>query len=493
MQNKKISSNLVYSLLIQISSLIAPLITSPYIARVLSPELIGDYSFTFANSNYFTLLECLGLTLYGMIETAKIRDDKKKLSKLFWEISLIKLFFTIVCVVVFFIAFVCLGGQNLRQLYLIMIFNLLAVGIDTTWLLNGLEEFKITAIRSIAVRVINIFLILFFVKSKEDIIKYALIMQGSTFVSYAVMFPTTIKRITFVPLKELNIWRHLKPSLVYFVPGIITTVFQSTDKSILGIFSTSYEVGVYEQACKICQLFACMISAVSNTILPRAAYLHSNSDKKAESEMLFKTSIRICLFAALPICFGASAIADSFIPVFFGSGYEKSALLLKILCINIFFIALSNFYGQQALMARGKQKEYNISITISAVVNVALNLALVKAFQSTGVSIASAAAGLISFMIISHYGKDMMSLRTAFCISRKYLAAAALMFICIFKIHFESNSLTVLVQIPIGILVYFTALVIFKEDLLSLAMEQIRKKRAFFIKSPKGSNNSDQK
>lgn len=477
MKDKKISNNLVYSLLIQISGLIAPLITSPYIARVLSPELIGDYSFTLANSNYFTLIECLGLPLYGMIEAAKVRDDKKKLSKLFWEISLIKIFLTIICVIVYVGMFVCSGNQNLRHLYIIMIFNLIAVGLDTTWILNGLEEFKVTAIRSIAVRIINIFLILLFVKSEHDIITYALIMQGSTFISYAVMFPTVLKKIGEISLKELNIWRHIKPSLIYFVPGIITTIFQSTDKSILGIFSTSYEVGVYEQACKICQLFACMISAVSNAILPRAAYLNSNTEKNSESEKLFKTSIRICSFAALPICFGASAIADSFIPVFFGAGYEKSAVLLKILCINVFFIALSNFYGQQALMARGKQKEYNISITVSAFANVAINLVLVQSLESVGVSIASAVAGLISFLMISYYGKDMLPLPAAIKMSHKYLAAAVLMFICIFKIVFNSNYLTVLVQIISGVLIYFAVLIVLKEKIVISVLERIRNKQ----------------
>lgn len=473
MKNKKITSNLIYSLIIQISGFVTPLITSPYVARVLSPELIGDYSFTLANSNYFTLLECLGLTLYGTIEVAKVRDNKEKLSKLFWEIFLLKLFLFMISIIPFLIIFVCLGSGKLKQLYLVMIFNLAAVGIDTTWFLNGLEEFKVTAIRNVFVRIINVFFILLFVKGENDIIKYAIIMQGSTFISYAVMLPAAICKIDYVP--KLNIWKHIKVSITYFVPGIITTIFSSTDKSILGFFTTSYEVGVYEQAHKICQLFSGMISAISNAILPRAAYLNANADSTEESEKLFRMSVRICLFSALPICFGASAIADNFIPIFFGKGYEKSAILLKILCVNVFFIALSNFYGQQALMARGKQKEYNVSITISAVVNVAINLIMVQNFESIGVSIASVISGAISFWLISYYGKDMMSLSKVVDISKKFLIAASIMFLCIFKLNIGNNGLTVLVQIAAGIVVYIIILLILKEEIIFLTLNKARR------------------
>lgn len=480
MKSNRISINLIYSLIVQISGFVTPLVTSPYVARALSPELIGDYSFTLANSNYFAMFECMGLSLYGMIETAKARDDKEKLSNLFWEISLLKLLLTAVSIGIF-IVFICFSAERHKQLYLIMIFNLIAVGIDTTWFLSGLEEFKITAIRSVAIRVITVVLILCFVKSESDIVKYAAIMQSSTFVSYAVMFPAAVRKTVFISLRELNPWKHIKVSLVYFVPGIITTIFSSTDKSILGFFATSYEVGVYEQAQKICQLFVGMISAVSNAILPRAAYFNSNGGKTVESEKLFKTSVQICYITALPICFGISAIADNFIPLFFGAGYEKSAVLLKILCVNVFFIALSNFYGQQALIARGKQKEYNISVTISALANVVMNLIMVKDFESPGVSAASAISAAIGLLMISYYGKDMMSLSMTIGISKKYLAAAVLMFLCIFRLNIINSWFTVVVQIVTGAAIYAIILIILKEEFVCQRLAKIRNRSRFLL------------
>lgn len=476
MKEKTIFKNILYSLLVQISSIIVPLITSPYIARVFNADLIGQYSYTLANSNYFAMFETLGLTLYGMIEIAKVKNDKFERSKIFWEISLIKLFLTIICSISYIFTFIFYKSSDDRLFYIIMLMNLLSVGMDTTWFLNGLEDFKTTALRNIFVRIANVILIFTLIKSPNDILLYSIIMQGSTLASYFTILPSVKKQICFVNISSLSFKRYFRPALVYFVPGFITTLFSSADKTILGMFSSNYEVGIYEQASKICTLLSSVISGISNVLLPRAAYLSNASESNEESIKLFRNSIRVACLGGLAICIGVEAISNVFVRVFFGEGYDKSSIILQILCINVFFVSISNFYGQQALMARGKQKEYNISICAAVIINLIGNLVLVKNYESVGVSIASAASAIVEFIFIYSYGKDMLTLKEMMGYIWKYVLAAMVMYFVVINVQFSNEFASLIAKILTGAFTYFFCLLILKDEFVSFILNRRKKK-----------------
>lgn len=476
MKEKKISYNIIYSVLMQTASVIAPLIVSPYIARVLSAELIGNYSYTLANSSYFVLIECLGLSLYGTIKTAMIRDDKRELSKFFWEIFWLKFILMIICSGAYMIWISTYEAGTLKKLYYAMLLNVISGGVDVSWFLNGIEEFKVNAIRTMLVRLINIIMILALIKSEKDLVLYAIIMQLSTLIGYVVVYPAVLKRIQWIKFSELNLKRHLKPSMVYFVPGLINTIFASTDKTILGaVGKNAYEIGVYEQANKICQISMSMLNAVSNAILPRVAYLYSNSDNRKTKDFLM-VSISGAALIAFPMTFGVSAIANDFVPAFFGRGYDKSAELLKILCLNVLFVVLSNFIAQQCLIARAKQKEYNIAISTSAILNVALNLILVRNMKSVGVALASVIASLAILLMVVNYSKDLINLKEILNISWRYFVASVVMYISIFKINLHDHWMTIIGQVIVGIIIYFVVLIILKDTTIRKVLKQGEKK-----------------
>ena len=475
MKEKKLSNNIIYSIVMQTAGVIAPLIISPYIARVLSAELIGDYSYTLANSSYFVLAECLGFSLYGTIKIAAVRDDKKELSRIFWEIFWIKIILMLICLSLYMLWISRYETGTTKALYYVMAINIISGGVDVTWFLNGIEEFRISALRTIFVRLINVVMIVTLVKSEKDLILYALIMQLSTLIGYVIVYPTLIKNVQWFKFNKLHFRQHVKASIVYFVPGLINTIFASTDKTILGaIGKKAYEVGVYEQANKICQLSMSMLNAVSNAILPRVTYLYSNKEA-AKTRDFLKTSICGAALIAFPMTFGICAISNDFVPAFFGSGYDKSACLLKILCWNVLLVVLSNFIAQQCLIARGKQKEYNIAISISAILNVALNLLLVQKMQSIGVSIASVMASFVILLIIINYAKDMIDLKGILSISWHYFAASIIMYFIIFKINLHDHWTTIVVQVCIGAILYFVILVGFKDPIIRKVIKQNEK------------------
>lgn len=464
MINNKISTNIIYNVLNQAVSLVVPLILSPYIARVLSAELIGDYSFALANSSYFVLIETLGLPLYGMLKVSANRNDKDYISAMYAEITVAKIFLMFFCVSIYMIMFVFFEKTS-KVLCCIMVSNIISAGIDSTWFLMGVEDFKTTALRNIVVRIITILLIFLFVKSKEDFLIYAIIMQGSNLISYIVLLPQVKKYVIAVKINYQKIFMHIKNSMLYFVPGIINTIFTSADKTVLGVFSNKYEVGVYEEASKITTMCISVINSISNVILPRVTYLNNNANKDESKKFLLKT-LRFASIISFAISAGILCVADEFVPVFFGNGYEKSSVLIKIMALNVLVSILSNYLGQQCLIANNKQKEYNIAISSSAILNVIMNLCLVHAFQSVGVSFASTISGIAIFILIILYSRDTIRPIEIFDMTWKSLISAIMMIFISYYIPSKISIYGLLLKVFLCAISYFLTLIICREKLI---------------------------
>lgn len=457
---KKISANIIYNILNQVVTLIVPLILSPYVARVLSAELIGEYSYALANSSYFVLIESLGLSLYGMLKISSNRDNKEFISAIFKEIMIAKILLMVIFVAVYIITFVIFANSN-KLLCMIMVLNIISTGIDSTWFLMGMEDFKTTTLRNIMVRIVNVILIITLVKSENDFLTYALIMQSSNVLSFIVVFPTVKKYIMPVSASYKRIIEHIRNSIVYFVPGIINTIFTSADKTVLGAFANNYEVGVYEQASKISTLCGSVINSVSNVVLPRVTYLNHNASKDESKKILVKT-LKYASIVSIAVSAGIICVADEFVPLFFGLGYDKSSVLLKILSVNVLMNVLANYIGQQCLVATNKQREYNIAIAAGAVLNLLMNILLVKSLQSEGVSLASAFSAIITFVMIIYFSKDTINIKDVVKITWKANVSAAIMIAASFLVKIDSLVGSLIAKTFLGAFAYVLVLILLR-------------------------------
>lgn len=464
MKNNKISTNIFYNVLNQVVSLVVPLIISPYIARVLSAELIGDYSFALANSSYFVLIETLGLPLYGMLKVSANRNDKECISALYIEIMLAKLMLMIICIFAYILLFIVFFNVN-KELCLIMILNIFSAGIDSTWFLTGVEDFKTTTIRNIIVRIVSVFLILLFVKSQNDLLVYALIMQSSNAFSYIIICPVVKKYIMLVKPAYSRIIQHIKKSLIYFIPGIVNTVFTYADKTVLGAFANSYEVGVYEQSTKITSLCGSVINSVSSVLLPRVTYLNYNSNKEESKKFLLK-SLGYAFLVSSAVSAGIACISVEFVPVFFGPGYEKSSVLLKILSVNVVMTVLANYMGQQCLVSNNSQREYNFAIVVGSVINLVMNMLLVNTLQSVGVSLASSFSSIVVFVLVLYFSKKIISINDVIKMTWKSTIAVLVMIMTVIIVKTDSNTLTIILKVIIGSLSYFATLLVLREKMI---------------------------
>lgn len=475
MGKNTIVKNISYNIVNQIVSLIVPLVSAPYIARIFNPELIGAYSYALANSSYFVLLENLGFALYGQIKIASVMDDSKARSTAFKEIYILKLVLMTISLTLYCIVVLTVDDFVAKKLGAIMIINILANGIDVTWFFNGVEAFKTIAIRNIIVRMISLVLVLLAVREESDIYIYAIIMQGAALIAYLLVLPLLKKYIVYSNTENLCIKRHLKPAMIYFIPGLVTTIFSSTDKSMLGIICNNYEVGVYEQANKISQLCMSAISAIGNVLMPRATYLYHRGNGSLEADKLFYKSIKIVLLISLPVTLGISAISEEFIPLFLGKGYEKSALLLVGLSLNVLILSLNNLCGQQCLIARDRQRSYNISVIVPAIVNVMFNWILIPLMQSIGAVIASVFASIVTMAMILTASSDMITVKKLVRLSWKYMVASVFMYgVVKYCMLFRADHILGLaIHILIGIVLYIGFLIVMKEELIYILIKKV--------------------
>ena len=270
MKKKSITKNYIYNLSYQILIIFLPLITTPYVSRVLGAENVGIYGYTLSIVTYFVLFGALGISMYAQREIAYVQSDIKERSKIFFEIIIFRFITMFVSIFLYYIFFV--NGNNYQNYYFILIMELVSTCFDISWFFQGLEEFKKTVIRNIIVKLISFICILVFVKTKNDLSIYILIYVLSNFIGNMSLWMYLPKYIEKIKINELNIFKHLKPTLWLFIPQIAMQIYTVLDKTMIGtIIEDKSEVGYYEQAQKIVKLCLTLVTSLGIVMVPRMA------------------------------------------------------------------------------------------------------------------------------------------------------------------------------------------------------------------------------
>ena len=248
MNNPK--KNFIYTIIYQMLIIIIPLITAPYLARVIGAKGVGIYSYTYSIVYYFMLLTMLGVNNYGNRTIAKVRDNKIKLSKNFWSIYIIQLTMGIIMLIIYF-GYVMFFDNQYKNIALLQSLYIVSSILDINWFFFGLEEFKKTITRSSFVKISNVILIFIFIKTKSDVWKYTIIMAGMTCISQWILWVFIKNKISFVKIKLSDITKHIKPNLVLFIPVIAVSLYKIMDKIMLGSLINVTEVGFYDISYKL--------------------------------------------------------------------------------------------------------------------------------------------------------------------------------------------------------------------------------------------------
>lgn len=467
-----VKKNYLYNLLYQMTSVLLPVLTIPYVSRVLSTDGIGINTVTYANTQYFILLGSLGISIYATKKIATIREKKDKLKKTFWEIFSIQFTGCILAYVVFALTL----GQSHKYgvFYMLQGFYILAAAVDISWYFLGIENFKNASLRSFFAKIISVILIFIFVKTRDDLWKYILINAGTMFVGQLIMWFYVGKDMLKVKeIGKLKIAIHIMPILALFVPQIATQVYTVLDKTMIDLFKGAVEAGYYDQSQKIVRILLSVVTSLGIVMLPRIANLFSKDDLNEVKKSLRKAFVVIS-FLSIPITFGLIGISDKFVPILFGNEFLSVIPLTKISPVLVIIIGLGNVFGTQYLLAIGKNKEYTASVCIGALVNFCFNLLLIPRFAAMGAVIATVSAEL-SIALIQFWFARVVFDFTWIKETYKYWVSGILM-LAIVRLVGNVTPISILfivLQIAIGSLVYFISLIILRDKFLFEAIENV--------------------
>lgn len=476
MKRQSITVNYILNTAYQVLTLITPIVTAPYISRVLGAEGVGVYSYTSAVVAFFGLFAVLGTTVYGQRTIAQCRDDKSMRSKNFWEIELLSLLSTAVCLAAWFI-FILISPEY-KFIFLIFTIELLSKGFDISWFYAGLERFSFIVVRNTVIKIAGVLLLFLLVKNSDQVWVYIAILSVSNFLGNISMWLPLRKLVSRIRLRDVRMKEHFRQTMIYFVPTIAASVYTYLDKVMIGWFTEgTSENGYYEQANRIIKIGYTVLISLNTVMSSRMSYLFALSKEK-EIKNKLENALAFIITIGLPVVCGISCIAANFVPWFFGEGFEKVIFLMILSSPLVIILSMHNFLSSQYLVPSGQRARSTKGVFIGAAVNFCLNLCLVPFFQSVGAVIATLIAETSICVVYFYMSRDYVPPKLILKYLPKQLIAAAAMSAVVIIIgsgHRGSILITV-VQIIAGGAVYFGALLLLREKFILGFFERVLQK-----------------
>lgn len=398
------AGNAVFAIISQMITTLTPLITTPFVTRMLGASNLGIFVHTLTMVQYFQMFANLGIVNYGTRTLAEDGGDVLKISKHFWEIFGMQVINTSVFFLAYCIYLLILPAGS-RMIALIQILWIAGAFVDLNWFFYGIEEIRLTAIRDLLIKVLTIAGIFLFVRSdNHPLAVYTLIMAAGNFIGLLIVLPALKRYIVWVKPSWKGMLSHLKPNLVLFVPILAMSVFHSMDKTMLGYMTSYDELGFYYNADKIINVPLQITNVLGTVFLPKASYLLGAEDHKGLRDFL-KISFEITILLSCALALGIAGCAKDFVPVFFGEGFESCTVLIYLFVPVLIIKSISTFFRMEYLVPMHQEKLYITATFAGAAVNLVFNSLLIPHFGARGAVIGTLMAEL-AVMIVQFKGVD---------------------------------------------------------------------------------------
>lgn len=471
---KTIAKNSFFNIIYTVSNILFPFLTSIYVSRILMPAGVGKVAGAQNIASYFVTIAALGLPSYGVREFAKIRDSKKERNTLFTELIIINIVSTTV-VTIAYVVFLYFnhGFKGEWTLYgacgLLIILNYLNID----WVYQGLEEYGYIAGRNIAIKAISLLFLFCFVRSPADYVKYALISSLATGGNYIfnVIHSRKFVRLSFKGIQPL---RHLKSVILIAAILFLSSIYSKIDITMLNVLATYESVGYYSYAQKTVNIVITLAAAVTAALLPRLSYYFEN-DMSAFYKLIDKGYQVLCL-AVIPLCIGLFMVADQVVVFLYGEAFIPTAVTIRLMCPIILIKGFGDLLCYQMVYSTKNEKVLLPASTCASVINVIVNAILIPHLLQNGAVIASVVSEFVTNAIQLSYVKR----RVHFSVRIKPLVVSAVSTVCmaisvllIMKIHVPNFGGLVL-EIIIGVCVYFLINIVLKNELIWDVMNKLR-------------------
>lgn len=468
MSNELVKKNTVLNALKSICSLVFPLITFPYISRMLLAENIGKISFGQSIVNYFSLAASLGVTTYALKECSRNKRSRRELSKVASEIFSINMCSTLIAYLVLIAMLLFCGSlRDYKMLIVIQSSSILFSTLGTEWVNSAMEDFKYITIRSIGLQLISIILMFIFVRCPDDYMVYAVIALLSSSGGNILNIFYRKKYCDIHFTVNMNIKKHLLPIMTFFSMILAQQIYVNSDITILGLIRGDFEVGLYSTSVKIYNMLNTVIASVSTVIWPQIAEAYKNHNQD-DINRLAKYSLNFIMALGLPCIVGVNVIAREIILLIAGNEYLKATTSLHILTIALLFSLIGGWVGSTNFLPNGKEKICLIASLCAAITNLVLNLILIPIWGLNAAALTTAIAEGVSLIVLfANYDKNMRIVGLTKMLKGPILGSFLIIVASqIARLCSSKGIVVCFITVTLGAFSYFGAMLLVKDEFL---------------------------
>ncbi|AND79465.1 flippase [Streptococcus pantholopis] len=400
--------NFLMNFILTISNFIFPLLTFPYVSRVLGASGVGTVTFATSIISYFSMVGMLGIPTYGIRACAKVRDNEEKLDKTVQEIMLLNALVMLLALVALTIAVATVPKLSQEKLlYLLMsstlVFNVL--GVD--WLYKALERYSYITVRSIVFKLLSLILMFLLVKNSGNYVIYGGLTVFAAVGSNLLNFLNLRRIVHLKPMKNLDLKQHLKPTLSFFLLTVSSTIYLNVDTTILGFVKGDTEVGYYSAAVKVKQILVSIVTSLGAVLLPRLSF-YFEKKRHEDFKYLVQKALNFVFVVAVPLVVYFIITSKESILFLSGDAFLPAVLPMQLILPTVLFIGLSNLMGMQILVPTNREKLVVLSTVIGAVLDILLNIFLIPLLGASGAAIASTAAELSVALVQLYFLRELV-------------------------------------------------------------------------------------
>lgn len=461
-------------LVYQFVTILTPLVTTPYISRILGPKGIGLEAYLYSFIQLFSLLILLGLPMYASKKIAE--TDERNMNQLFSELFSFQIIMTGATTSLYGL-FIFYFNQH-QFLLVLYLFTLISTGLDTSWYFVGKEKISAIMWRNIAVRVCNIGAIFLFIQTSNDLWKYILINGLTLFLGQFLTGSIALSEVGGFTFVVRTIGQHISPIVLLFVVPSMLTLTLSINKLLLENFNGAVEVGVFNQAYKLYVIAISFISALTSVLMPKMSKYYTTGDTERLKKYL-NFSLRFISGLALPMTIGVLVMAPQFVSWFLGEEFSEVMNPLVIISFSFVFKGLSDVIGIQYLVVSNKNKEYALAVIVGAVVTSSCCFLFLQLnFKAQAPALALFVGTAVTLLIELYQVRKVVSFMFVGKYLIKYAVFSLIMGGCMWgasrSIEIERTSLYLVTQVGVGVISYSICFILSKDPLIQLIK---RKKR----------------
>lgn len=448
-----VKKNYIFSLIYQILNIIVPLITTPYLSRVLGAEQVGIYSYTNSIVQYFVLISMLGIVDYGSRTIASIRECEVR-SENFKEIYLIQLIASILAIFIYYFFIFFIYKQYLA-IAVIQGIALLSSLLDINWFFWGIENFKLTVTRNMIIKIISLFAIFVLVKDNSDLGKYVLIITLSTLIGNIILWCYLKNEVTDVKICKKDIVKHFFPCLTLMIPLISRSIFVYMDKTMLGILGGMIETGYYEYSEKIILAATSVLTPLGTVMLPRISCLLSEGMEK-EANRYTELSLEFVVAVGGALTLGIIAVSDNLVMCFLGQNFMDCSCIVKVMAVTVILVGWTNVIRTQYILPYKKDRIYILAVVGGAIVDFMINLLLIPKYGAVGAAIGWVAAEIVITVTQTCCAGRKLPIFQCIKKCRGYVGNALIMYLIIkiLNSRMPCSLGTLICKVTLGIIIY---------------------------------------